>query len=167
MAWLKIDDEYPGHRKMRRRSDGAFRLHTTALCACAHDLTDGKVTREDIEDMAGINQRQVDRRIAELVRAELWQKCVEDGANVWWIHDYLDYNPSRAEVMASREQARIRQQKWKERRSEQNGNAVTNALPRHLQQHPDPTRPDPYPLSTSVETPHQSLRNVPRKAVNE
>ncbi len=127
MPWLKIDDQFPGHRKVRRLSDSAFRLHTTALCACAHDLTDGKVTREDIEDMPGVKKRYVERSISDLTRAKVWQIRDEDGTGVWWIHDYLDYNPSRAEVMAGREQARIRQQKWKEKHVEAKSNAVTNA----------------------------------------
>ena len=51
MTWLKTDDRFPEHRKIRRLSDAAYRLHHTALCACAKDETDGMVTEADIAEM--------------------------------------------------------------------------------------------------------------------
>lgn len=51
MTRLKTDDRYPEHRKIRRLSDAAYRLHHTALCACAKDETDGLVTEADIAEM--------------------------------------------------------------------------------------------------------------------
>lgn len=43
--WLKTDDRFPEHRKIRRLSDGAYRLHHTAMCACAKDETDDMFAR--------------------------------------------------------------------------------------------------------------------------
>ena len=146
MAWLRLDDGYARHRKVRRRSDAAFRLHTTAMCFCGHDLTDGVVTLEDIQEMPGINQRQLMRRISELCDANLWE---EHGRNAWLVHDYLDYNPSRVEVMEGREQARNRQKRWKEKRSEHSNNGVGDALP--TPPPPDPSPPDPSPSSSHLE----------------
>lgn len=110
MTWLKVDDRFPGHRKVRRLSDGAFRLHVTALCACAHDLTDGLVTRDDLDEFPSV--KQTGKHVAELVERGLWDE-VEGG---WVIHDYLDFNPSKADVDAEREAARERQRRWKARR---------------------------------------------------
>ena len=41
MTWLRIDDAMVDHPKIIGLSDGAFRLHITALCYCARHLTDG------------------------------------------------------------------------------------------------------------------------------
>ena len=41
MSWTKLDDLFPGHPKVITLSDSAFRLHVTALCYCASQLTDG------------------------------------------------------------------------------------------------------------------------------
>ena len=162
MTWARFDDGFPGHRKIRRLTDGAYRLHTTAICFCAHDLTDGFVTREDIAEMESI--RQPEKRIAELVKADCWAVAVGG----WMIHDYLDYNPSRAQVMAEREAARDRKEVWKaKRRAERN--AVPNAVPNgvgNAAPYPYPSRSRPV-VSTSVETSHQSSSYVPLKAVNE
>jgi hypothetical protein len=141
MPWVKLDDTFPANRKIRRLSDGAFRLHITAICAAAHDLTDGLMTPEDIEDLASITKS--DRRIDELVRRGLWE-AVETG---WLIHDYLDYNPSKVKVDTDREAARQRKIKWEETRSEHRSERVRNTsgtLPR--------TRPVPVPDPTIEET---------------
>ena len=159
MTWARFDDGFPGHRKVRRLTDGAYRLHTTAICHCAHDLTDGLVTPEDIEDMPSI--RQAEKRIIELIRRDLWS-VVPDG---WMIHDYLDYNPSREQVMAERESARERKETWKaKRRAERN--AVPNAVPNgvgNVAPYPYPSRTRPVPVvSTSVETsnPNRSVSDA-------
>ena len=111
MTWLKKDDQFPDHRKIRRLSDGAYRLHDTALCACARDETDGLLTEEDYDEL-----RHADRlreHIPELVSAGLWEPV--DGGG-WRMHDYLDYNPSHAQQEAERAAARERQRRRRERR---------------------------------------------------
>jgi hypothetical protein len=164
MTWARFDDGFPGHRKVRRLTDGAYRLHTTAICHCAHDLTDGRVTPEDVEDMPSI--RQAEKRITELIFRDLWS-VIPGG---WMIHDYLDYNPSREQVMAERESARERKETWKAKRKAER-NAVPNTVPNgvgNTAPYPYPSRTRPVPVvSTSVETSHQSLQSVPRKAANE
>lgn len=89
MTWLRIDDGFPYHPKVLNLSDRAFRAHVTAMCHAARYLTDGAVT-------PGVTGK---RETDELVKAGLWHKT-EDG---WAINDYLEYNPSRAEVEAERE----------------------------------------------------------------
>ena len=162
MTWARFDDGFPGHRKIRRLTDGAYRLHTTAICHCAHDLTDGFVTPEDITEMESI--RQPEKRIAELVKADCWAVAVGG----WMIHDYLDYNPSREQVIAERESARERKETWKAKRKAER-NAVPNTVPNgvgNVAPYPYPSRTRPV-VSTSAETSHQSLQSVPRKAANE
>lgn len=111
MTWAKLDDLFPQHRKVRRLSDGAFRVHVTAICACAHDLTDGYLTVEDVEDLSGLKDPLV--HVPELVSRGLWDPDEADG---WLIHDYLDYNPSAEKVKGEREAKAERQRRWLEKR---------------------------------------------------
>lgn len=112
MTWLKKDDRFPEHRKIRRLSDGAYRLHDTALCACAKDETDGLVTESDIADMQ--HGERLRKYVPALVLAGLWVPV----ANGWRIHDYLDYNPSRAQLDDKRAADRKRQEDRRHRLAE-------------------------------------------------
>lgn len=153
MTWLKTDDKFPEHRKVRRLSDPAFRLHVTALCACARDETDGRVTEADIADME--HGARLRKHIEQLVEAGLWE-VVRGG---WEIHDYLNYNLSHAQLEQGRADARRRQENARERRRQERlafdaanagvtgasrrDTSVTHTEVTGVSQHPDPTRPDP------------------------
>ena len=125
MTWLKKDDGFPGHRKIRRLSDSAYRLHDTALCYAAHDETDGLIRPEDITEMR--HGTRLRRHIPALVEAGLWD-VVPAG---WMLHDFLDYNPSHVQLEAERAAARDRQAKLRAKRrgvTEDDGHAVTNGV---------------------------------------
>lgn len=112
MSWAKFDDRFPWHKKVRRLSDAAYRLHTTAIIYCSRDETDGFVTLEDIDEMPGI--KRPEKSITELVDRELWD-VVKGG---WEVHDYLEYNPSADQQSRARAAAAERQRKARERRIE-------------------------------------------------
>lgn len=84
--------------------------------------------------------------VAELVEAGLWE-VAEDG---WQLHDFLDYQPSKAQVTADRKKTAERQKRWRERHSEtrddsvSNGrsNGVTNGGSNAAPTRPDPSRPE-------------------------
>jgi hypothetical protein len=103
MTWLKTDDRFPEHRKVRRLTDSAYRLHHTAMCACAKDETDGFVTAADIADME--HGTRLAKHIPALVGAGLWE-VVPGG---WLVHDFLHYNPSHEQLIAKRANDRERQ----------------------------------------------------------
>ncbi len=85
MSWLRIDDKFVRHPKIAPLTDKAFRIHVEALCHAAEFLTDGRIPRTYIRPSA---------RTRELEEAGLWHK---DGDG-WTVHDWLDYNPTKAEV---------------------------------------------------------------------
>lgn len=93
MTWARIDDHFPEHPKVVGISDRAFRVHIAALCYAARYLTDGHIPKA-VPSALGARTRD----IAELVGAALW----EPNGDSYVIHDYLDYNPSRAAVEAER-----------------------------------------------------------------
>ena len=95
MPWIRFEDNFPEHPKVLALSDAAFRLHVRAIGYAARHLTDGRVTYAVVSSLS--------RRASlseELVTAGLWERS-DDG---FCVHDYLNYQPSRAEVEATRKQ---------------------------------------------------------------
>jgi hypothetical protein len=99
---VRIDDRFATHPKtieVWNREPRAIGLYVFALTYSAGHLTDGVVTWE----WAGTHiPRSVDRRraIDALEEAGLWEGVAP---NRWAIHDYLDFNKSREQVIAARE----------------------------------------------------------------
>lgn len=102
MAWLKLDDGFAQHPKVFELSDAAFRAHVAALCYAGRFLTDGFLSSAVAR---GLTVTATPKVLAELVRSGLW----EDAAGGYQIHDFLHYNPSRAdaeEARAAKQEAR-------------------------------------------------------------
>jgi hypothetical protein len=92
MTWLRLDDGFCEHPKVAGLSARAFRAHLEALCYSARYLTDGIVPKKARKCSGKIE--------SELQVAGLWVIDLE--GNVV-IHDYLEWNPSKAHVLAKRE----------------------------------------------------------------
>ena len=133
MPYLLIDDGMAENPKVVGLSDKAFRLWITALAYCARNLTDGAISEIALR-FSGANSK-IDRPKAiakQLVSAGLWV-VTDDG---WQVHDYLEYNPSRAELQAKRELQRERQ---KRHRSKRNA-SQSRVTPRVSNAWQDPTK---------------------------
>lgn len=102
MAWVKLDDGFAEHPKIEEAGPLAGFLHVAALCYCNRQLTDGFVPENKVGRLASIPS--VKRHVAALVSVGLWHQV--DGG--YQIHDYLDFQPSRAKVEQEREEARKR-----------------------------------------------------------
>lgn len=89
---MRLDDRFPDHPKVDALSNGAFRLHVRALCYCSEHLTDGRVPHGMARRFGSL------KCIGELMTQGLWTDK-EDG---YYIHDYLDYNPSKERVLSIR-----------------------------------------------------------------
>ena len=111
MPWVKLDDRFPSHRKVALLSDRAFRLHVSAICWCAENLTDGHISDRELTLVAHV--RGVKATAKQLEDAGVWDR-VDDG---WVIHDYLDYNPSRDQVLAERKKNAARQEAFRRRKN--------------------------------------------------
>lgn len=136
MVWVRLEDTFPEHPKVIVLSDQAFRTHVTGICYCSRNLTDGFIPNPAAGGGA-----------AELVSAGIWSES-ESGFH---IHDYLDYHPSRASVLAEREKKRkagkkggkATQAKHRKRRDDNGLEAGAKAGAGALLG--PPTRPDPPP----------------------
>jgi hypothetical protein len=105
--WVRIDDRFTTHPKILVLSMKARWLYLECLCYSAGHLTDGKVPSQ----LMAAHRRE----LAELLHQDLLSK---DGDS-YLIHDWLDWNPSRQQVMAKREADRERLRIWREKRREQ------------------------------------------------
>ena len=99
MPWVNLDDGFPSHPKVIRLSDSAFRLHVAGICYCNKHRTDGVIDA----DMAPLLvPRYRAKTLTELLDRGLWERHV----GVYKIHDYLDWNRSKAEIEVERERLR-------------------------------------------------------------
>lgn len=99
MSWVRLDDAMPDSLKVAPLSDAAFRAYVTSICYCARVLSDGFIPGKKARELAGRP-----RVVQEITDAGLWE-LVDSGFRV---HDYLVYNPTRAQVEADRAIAKRR-----------------------------------------------------------
>jgi hypothetical protein len=150
VSWAKLDDQFHGHRKAKKAWKAhprALGLHLLAISYCAGHLTDGLVDCEFVEEKipAGRERAAV---VTALVDAGLWAVEGDD----WRINDWLDYNPSRQEVLDRRRRDSERKAARRRTESPQSPSghrADSNGRPSDPSRagaFPDPTRPDPTPF---------------------
>jgi len=121
MTWLTVDDNFADHPKVEALSDKAFRLHVSGLCYCAKHQTDGKVVASRAARLVGYTSKA----LTELLGAGVWHTS-PDGFE---IHDFLDWNPSKADVTKRRNASKERQRKHRESRvTESVTEPVTNGV---------------------------------------
>lgn len=99
MPFLNMDDNFADHPKIDGLSDGAFRLHVSGMLYAAKHMTDGKVPVERVERLMRRYKRTY---LAELLESGVWRPA--DAG--YTIHDFLDWNRSKAQIEADR--ARIK-----------------------------------------------------------
>lgn len=153
MGWVRIEDGYAEHPKLLAVGPLGLALHVAALCWCNRQLTDGFVPygalatllpvpdpdtyaehaaqgighgAQDTEHWAwGIGWPTPKEVARALVRVGLWEK--RNGG--WQIHDYLQFQFSRDEVLAKREAAKERMARVRGSREVRANNARSSPNP--------------------------------------
>lgn len=161
MTWLRIDDGMLDHRKWAGFEDdpkGWAECVSVWLALglyCARVSSDGFVEDTRVSRLTPLGAR-ARQRCDDLVRAGLMER--EEGG--YRFHDWLDYQPSAADVTRDREAARLRQQRARDearsrresrapsRRDMQRDSRVTDTVSHGP---PVPTRPDPSSLALASE----------------
>lgn len=147
MTWFRVDDRAAFHRKIVAAKNEAVGAFFRAGAWSSGEGTDGFIPRD----------------VAVLIAADrIWARLVEVGlveveADGWRIHDFLDWNPSAAEI-AERREAQSEQKRRAGaaggRRSGEARRSKREAEPKQaasalLRQEPKrneaPSRPDPDP----------------------
>ena len=99
MVWARIDDGYFTHHKTAALSKDAKLLDLAGITFSARELRDGKLTDRDVRIVAAeVDVVDLSATLDELRLARRWVRF--DGG--WEIHDYLEYNPSREQVIAEK-----------------------------------------------------------------
>jgi len=111
MAWARIDDNFYDHPKVIRiwqRNPAALGLHVRAIAYCARHLTDGLIPAAAVESLSPL-QRDREEQIAALVDEQAWYW--DEGTETFAIHDFLDYNPTKADRDEQKEKDRDRKRR--------------------------------------------------------
>ena len=103
MPWAKLDDGYLTHPKAMRAGIEGRALHVAAILYSSRELTDGQIETGVLPGLGGLAGVKNAAKTAELL---VILGLFERTATGYAVHDYLDYNPSRADVMADRESKR-------------------------------------------------------------
>jgi general stress protein YciG len=115
MTWVKLDESFAKHPKVLAAGPLGMAMQVAALCYCNTYLTDGFVPRSaasGLLDLSGLGMNMWSGELvgggedaewelvaADLIEAGLWEE-VKGG---FVIHDYHDYQPTKAEVLELRE----------------------------------------------------------------
>lgn len=152
MTWFRVDDGFATSPKVmsipRSRRLAALGLWTIAGSWSAQHLTDGRVPAYMLEEWGADLSHGTD-----LVTAGLWR---EEGDG-YVFHDWHDYQPGRADVMAAREKERRRKEAYRQKKAGTTGESpasvpagrttgqteVSRVPETSRGRSPDPTRPDP------------------------
>ena len=121
MPYLNLDDNFADHPKVDRLSDGAFRLHTAALCHCAKHRTDGFVDETKVPRLV---PRYKPAYLAELLHNHDERPSWVPAPGGYQIHDYLKWNRSKTEIEERKETNAKRQAKWREAHRDEDGQFI-------------------------------------------
>ncbi len=123
--WARFDDQYPLNRKVAALSDAAYRLHTEAIFWSNRNLMDGWIPADDL-DLISQRVRNPAKFVSEMLRRGLLHEagfkcdhdmCPADGSHSdgWVLHDFWEFQPSKAKVEEERAKNAERQRRFRER----------------------------------------------------
>lgn len=98
MTWLRIDDLYYDHPKLRTAGPLAMAMDIAGMCYASRFLTDGFIAEAVISHLIGVPRGQQNKCLQSLIEAGRWE--IADGGYI--IHDFLEYNPSAEVTKANR-----------------------------------------------------------------
>lgn len=122
MAWVRMDDRRAMHPKLCDAGFAARGLDEAAIELCASDETDGFIADKRLKHLGAVHGetwRGIERLAQILCSPDVdrWRRDDERGG--YWIKDYLDYNPSHAELEAKRAADRGRKRSGRGKESPQ------------------------------------------------
>ena len=120
MTWVKLDDQFPDHPKIEEVGGDAAWLYVCGLCYCARYLTDGKIPKGRVPRLS--DRKNPEKLARALVTAGMWF----DGVDAYYVHDYLEFNPSREHVEREREKERVRKSRGRSAQGRDERGRVTN-----------------------------------------
>ncbi|WP_060887637.1 hypothetical protein [Streptomyces caniscabiei] len=115
MPWFALDDGFDSHPKVRKAGNAAVGLFVRLGVHATKHLTEGHLDADIVRDYG------TPATVRKLISVGMLhasghdcKRCEQPAEDGYVIHDYLDYNKSRAQIEAAREHARKRQQKGRD-----------------------------------------------------
>ena len=128
MGWIRGEDDFYDNDKMLAAGSIGRDLFWHGLGWCNRNLTDGLIPKQralllvDFTDAAVVDGTRVVKgqacaplAVKRLLSAGLWHEdghncptCTQPGPNHYIVHDYLEFQPSRATQLKKREEAKQR-----------------------------------------------------------
>ncbi|MFF9894929.1 hypothetical protein [Streptomyces longispororuber] len=128
MAWFALDDGFDTHPKVRKAGNAAVGVFVRLGVHATRHLTEGHLDGDIVRSYGtGPNIRKLLTVGMLHEHGHACPRCPQPAEGDFVIHDYLDYNKSRAQIEAAREAARKRQNRGREnarRNRNQPGNDV-------------------------------------------
>lgn len=90
--FVTLSESFTTHPKIVALSDRAFRLHVCGIVYASHHRTDGIIPAAAVRHMVPGHRKA----LGELCDRLLWVPL--DNARYYEIHDFLEWNRSRAEI---------------------------------------------------------------------
>lgn len=142
MTWVKLDDQFPDNLKVERAGPQAAWLYVCALCYCARLLTDGWVPKTMIPRLSSLKgpQKLADRLASDDIG------LFEDRGDNYYIPDYLDFNPSKEQVIKQRQ---VRAEAGRKGGSKSSSKRQANAYG-FASDNVQPPSPSPTPLVKDI-----------------
>jgi hypothetical protein len=128
MPFGRLHEEAAGDSKLLALSDAAWRMWGMGLIYCQKNLTDGFIPAGAIF-LWGIRAKHPHRIAEELCTPQVPGKEAlwEHAADGYQVHDYLDWNDSKIEILKMRSDAKDRISRWRDRhRRDAEQNALSN-----------------------------------------
>jgi hypothetical protein len=149
MSWFKGDDNLPNNHKLENLSVPAKFLYVCSLAYCARNLTDGALTARAVK-IVRAECPAAAKHVGELADAGLWDRA----ADGYIVHDYLEYNPTREQVLAERkarsDAGRLGGIRSGEARRQASASANGVAKGQASGLNPVPSRKDQKPLEATI-----------------
>lgn len=101
MSWVKLDDQWMDHPKIVRAGRDARDMWLASITWCSKHLTDGYFPKEllpSLAVMAGVDVANCQTFANTLLHVCLWEMHDDQ----YYIHDYLDYNPTKEQANATK-----------------------------------------------------------------
>jgi hypothetical protein len=107
MAWVRMDDKRALNKKLRAAGFAARGLDEAAIEWSAHEEDDGFISDEDVEMLANMHGCSDSVPLTSALKTVgRWSRNNRKGG--WHIKDYLDFNPSHADLESKRQRDRER-----------------------------------------------------------
>lgn len=149
MTWMKVDDRLHAHRKARVAGLPAMGLWVLTGSWVADTLSDGFIPAGQPYAWGGPDTPELADR---LVDAGLWLPTEHLGEKGWMFHDWQDFQPTKADVMAQRVMWREKKRRSRSMCPEgtPSGSPGTGSSSSKENPYPDTTRESPRDKSTHV-----------------